>query len=432
MENLGREDEHIEFKESTTELEDGIIALSAMLNKSCSGEVLFGVRDNGDIIGMDIGKSTLKKISETIWRDMDPRLLPVIEIRTASDGRKYISVSARDSERPYLVKGVAYIRCGEENRRATQHELKSMLKSSDDYLAESRSHNQQLTFTELCLFLKSRGYDIEDSRRMHYSLNLINDEGTFNMQAELLSDENRHPLTVILFKGLDRTSLSYRTDYGGHSILTEMKEVLNYVESLNETSVIVSDAERSEQNLFNFNAFREAWVNACVHNNWMSMMSPSVHIFDDRIEVISYGTKPYWLSDEDFFFGRSMPVNESLMNVFIQAGMCGQSGRGVPEIVSHYGREAFFLSYGLTVVTLKFTRPRFASANRESKTGFSKNELLVYDAIKSNPSMTQDSIAELTKLSKGHVVKTISKFKRAGILKREGSRKTGRWIIDRI
>ena len=86
MDNLGREGEHLEFKESTTELEDGIIALSAMLNKSCSGEVLFGVRDNGDVIGMDIGKTTLKKISEAVWRNIDPSLLPIIEVRTASDG----------------------------------------------------------------------------------------------------------------------------------------------------------------------------------------------------------------------------------------------------------------------------------------------------------------------------------------------------------
>lgn len=87
MDNLGREDEHREFKENTSELDEGIISLSAMLNKSCQGEVYFGVRDNGDIIGMDIGKTTLKKMSETVIRSIDPPVLPAIEIYTASDGK---------------------------------------------------------------------------------------------------------------------------------------------------------------------------------------------------------------------------------------------------------------------------------------------------------------------------------------------------------
>lgn len=430
MDNIGKEGEHIEFKESTTELEDGIIALSAMLNKSCSGRVLFGVRDNGDIIGMDVGKTTLKKISEAVWRDMDPTLLPTIEVHTATDGRTYISMSARGNERPYLVKGVAYIRCGEENRRATQHELKAMLRSSEDHLADTTSRNQELTFTELCLLLKGRGYDVSDDKRLHRSLNLMNDEGKFNMQAELLSDENRCPLTVVVFNGLDRTSMSYRTDYGGQSLLTEMTGILNYVRSLNERSVIVSDGVRQEQDLFNFNAFKEAWVNACAHNNWMSMMSPSVHIFDNRIEVISYGNRPYWLSDEDFFSGRSMPVNESLMRVFIQAGLSEHSGHGIPIIVASYGKEAFQFDTGQVIVTMRFPRMRLAASSRETRATFTENELLIYDAIKSNPAMTQDAISELTGLSKGFVIKTITKLKQSGILRREGSRKSGRWVIS--
>ena len=57
MTNLGRENEEREFKESTSEVEKGIISLTAMLNKQCFGEVFFGVKDNGDVIGKDIGKT---------------------------------------------------------------------------------------------------------------------------------------------------------------------------------------------------------------------------------------------------------------------------------------------------------------------------------------------------------------------------------------
>ena len=43
--------------------------------------------------------------------------------------------------------------------------------------------------------------------------------------------------------------------------------------------------------------------------------------------------------------------------------------------------------------------------------------------------MTQDEIAYLTKLSKGFVIKTMSKLKQMGLIEREGSRKSGRWVV---
>jgi len=432
MDNLGREDEHREFKENTSELDEGIISLSAMLNKSCQGEVCFGVRDNGDIIGMDIGKTTLKKMSETVIRSIDPPVLPAIEIYTASDGKKYLSMTAKGNDRPYVVKGVVYVRCGEENRRATQHELKLMLRSSEDHLAESTAHNQDLTFTELCLILKGKGMDVSDDDRLHRSLDLINSEGKFNIQAELLSDENRCPLTVFIFNGLDRTSLSYRTDYSGQSLLTEMKEVLDFMKSINERYVVISSEDRMERDLFDLEAFKEAWVNACAHNNWLSMIPPAVYIFDDRLEIVSYGSKPYWLSEDDFFNGRSMPVNESLMRVFIQTRFSEHSGHGIPVIVRSYGKDAFDFSSGQITVTMIFTRPRLGSTFRTSNTGLTETELRIYDAMKSNPSLTQERLATITGLSKGFVVKTITKFKKMGLVERTGSRKTGFWTVKQI
>jgi len=432
MDNLGHEGECLEFKENTSELNDGIVALSAMLNKSCYGEVLFGVRDNGDVIGMDIGKTTLKHISEAVWRDIDPSLLPILEIRTASDGRNYISMSARGNSRPYVVKGTVYIRCGEENRKATQHDLRMMLQSSEDHLIEAVSVQQELTFTDLSLIMRGRGIDTSDLRRMYSSFNLINSAGRFNIQAELVSDQNRFPLTVVIFNGIDRTSVSYRTDYSGRSLFTEVREVMDLMRSINERYVIVSGDEREEKDLFDFNAFKEAWINACAHNNWLSAIPPTIHVFDDRIEIISYGERPYWLTDEDFFRGKSMPVNESLMRLFILIGLSEHSGHGVPVIVKAYGEQAFDFSSGTVTVTLRFSRRRSAAISRADRTGLNDKELLLYDAIRANPSMTQDGLADITGLSRGYVVKIMVKFRQLGLIERKGSRKSGHWDVKEI
>lgn len=64
-------------------------------------------------------------------------------------------------------------------------------------------------------------------------------------------------------------------------------------EAINITDVNLEGALRKEQSLFDFPSFREAWINACLHNDWKDGIAPSVYMFDDRIEVVSYGGLPF-------------------------------------------------------------------------------------------------------------------------------------------
>ncbi len=64
--NIGAETENIEFKKTTGELKEGIISLTSMLNKNGYGVLYFGVKDNGDVIGQQIGDRTLRDVSQAI------------------------------------------------------------------------------------------------------------------------------------------------------------------------------------------------------------------------------------------------------------------------------------------------------------------------------------------------------------------------------
>ena len=55
------ETEFQEFKTSMAELDKGTSTIAAMLNKHGKGKVYFGVSDQGDVIGVDLGKETIKK-----------------------------------------------------------------------------------------------------------------------------------------------------------------------------------------------------------------------------------------------------------------------------------------------------------------------------------------------------------------------------------
>lgn len=51
MSNLGNETEKIEFKKSTGELKEGVISIAAILTKHGIGDLYFGVKNNGDVVG---------------------------------------------------------------------------------------------------------------------------------------------------------------------------------------------------------------------------------------------------------------------------------------------------------------------------------------------------------------------------------------------
>lgn len=53
--NLGSETETIEFKKSISELKEGIISISSMLNKNGFGILYFGIKNDGTIVGQDVG-----------------------------------------------------------------------------------------------------------------------------------------------------------------------------------------------------------------------------------------------------------------------------------------------------------------------------------------------------------------------------------------
>ncbi|MGN1044500.1 MAG: RNA-binding domain-containing protein [Candidatus Methanomethylophilaceae archaeon] len=429
MDNVGKESEKLEFKKSTAELEEGIVSLTAMLNKSGSGEVLFGVNNNGDVVGQNVGNTTYKDISQKISNIVDPPITARIETRYSTDGKEYISVSATGRERPYACKGQIYIRCGEEDRKVPMSELRNMFIGSRDNLIYSLSNDQELTFKELCSILDESIPGHKDTPGLWKSLNLTNSEGRFNIQGQLMSDQNPTVISVVIFGGTDRTYISHRTEFSGHCLLRQVTDSLNYVVSLNETSVDVGAGIRREARLFDADAFREAWINACVHNNWLESTPPTVHIFDDRMEIISYGTKPYWLSEEDFFEGRSYPVNESLMRLFIMVGLSEHTGHGVPVIVNRYGRGSFKMSNAGITVTLSFGRERAAADLRGGDVRLTDNERMVLDALEIYPRYTLDCVAEITGLSRSYVGKVVVKLKEMGVLEREGSRKKGVWSV---
>lgn len=430
---LGEENEKCEFKESLGHLKEGLRSLTAMLNRSGQGTVYFGVRDDGTVLGLTVEKKTLVNIRIRINDLIEPQILPVIEDLKDENGKHFIRISAVGYNRPYACDGRYYIRTAAFDEKVSTGLLRKMLVSgTTDLISEMDSEEQNLTFKGLIAFLTQTGLHARDDRSFYRSAGLYNQSGRFNEMAYLLSDQNQMSLKVVRFSGTDKTVMSARNEYGGQCLFYSLNQAFEFVTSFIEVKVRLSDGIRKEIPLFDKESFREAWINACVHNAWSEKLAPAVYMYDDRIEVISYGSIPYDLSLNGFYAGTSVPVNKGLFALFSNAHLTEQTGHGIPTIVAHYGKDAFSFQDNIVKVTLKYAFEPDNVIKRKSReqliTGLTANQQNVYYYLQDHPEATLKQVADNSSLSLSGVKKITDKLRAENLIDRTGSRRSGRWI----
>lgn len=67
-----KENEKIEFKKSISELKESFISITSMLNKNSLGVLYFGIKNEGTIVGQEIGEYTTTKIINEIKNHVKP------------------------------------------------------------------------------------------------------------------------------------------------------------------------------------------------------------------------------------------------------------------------------------------------------------------------------------------------------------------------
>ena len=424
---LKYESEKIEFKKSLSQLDKGLEALSAMLNKNGYGKVVFGVLDNADIEGLkDIGQESIKKIATRIKESIVPSITPKINLENY-DELQVIEVEAKGDQKPYACFGNYLIRVGSENKKIMPQELGDLFFTNSNLPTEKiEALNQDLTFNGLKSLYISNGYTINDAT-FAKNMGLLTANGKYNYIAEILSDNNNCSIKVVRFKGKDKLEMISRNEFGYKCMLIALKQAFEFVLSFNETRVDVdSNLERKEINLFDKNALDEAWTNACLHNRWIRNVPPAIYIFSDRIEIISTGGLPLDFSKEEFFNGVSHPINFSLMKIMGQLNFIEQTGHGVPLIVRKYGEKAFSFYENHIVVTIPFS---FTPSFDQLKTDLSESHNKILQILNENPSLTLKELCEVSNLGRTRVSEIITDLKEMNRIERIGNNRSGYWKV---
>ena len=424
---MPHESEFEEFKESTAQLNRAIESMAAMLNKNGRGRVFFGIRDNGSVCGISLGNKTITEISREIANQIKPTVVPRILVEQR-DEKTIIIVEVEGNNKPYAARGEYLIRSGDENRRIEPEQLKDLLfRNTIELITNMESFDQHLRFTQLKQLYIANGLSIDDST-FAKNMGLLTKDGRYNCLAEILSDFNNCSIKVVRFSGKNKEQMLFRNEYGYKCMLLAMKQVYTFVESLNETKVVLGHGlERKESKLFDMACFNEAWTNACLHNRWSKMIPPAVYIYDDRIEVVSTGGLPVDYTPDEFYAGISHPVNLMLQKIMGQLNYVEQTGHGVPLIVSKYGKEAFDLGDNHITVTIPFAFELVSKTVDYSMLSSSEEKVLM--VVSEHPLYKTDQIADRCGLSIPRINQIIKNLKDKDLLERKGSKKIGYWKV---
>ncbi len=439
----------------------------AFLNTD-GGTIYIGVNDDGSVCGVANLDESLKKIADILESQILPDPRQFVELNTKYIEQKHvIEIKVQRGFDLYYIKKYGrssqgcFIRVGSTSRSMTEQQINlahNRYLDSKVKITEIASRIKNPTFQYLKLLLTEKGLNVNESTFAE-NFHLLTSSGQYNRMAELLADKNEVSIKVVRFKGKNKSDgIAIRNEYGEKCLVVAMKQAYDYcADVINETHTSFTNGVRNDKPLFDRDAFREVWFNACLHNNWADGTPPAIYIYTDRMEIISTGGLPANLSKDDFFRGVSKPVNEELARLFIRLDLMEQTGYGIPLVTERYSRSAFeFLDFFLRVTIPFAFEIEGESAEGDSKKlprelprvpqevprvpqevprvpqevpqNISDSVRKTLLAITKNPNATTEELGKILQISPRAVKKHIA-ILRDKFIRRVGSNTKGHWEI---
>jgi predicted HTH transcriptional regulator len=399
----------------------------AFLNTD-GGTIYIGVNDDGSICGVIRLDETLKKIADILENQVLPDPRACVEVGTKYiDEKHVVEIKVKKGDGLFYVKKYGrssqgcFVRIGSTSRPMTEDQIMvvhNKYLDSKVKITEIAGGIQNPSFQYLKLLLAEKGFTVNEETFAN-NFHLLTTNGEYNRMAELLADKNEISIKVVRFNGKSKADgIALRNEYGEKCLVVAMKQAFDYcADVINETRVSFANGVRNDRKLFDKDAFREAWFNACLHNNWADGTPPAIYIYTDRMEIISTGGLPSNLSKEDFFKGVSKPVNEELAKLFIRLDLMEQTGYGVPLVSGRYGKKAFeFLDFFLRVTIpfafeLEVEEGVPQGVPQSVPQGFSEMQKKIFQCIKENPKVSRQKIAEKLGVSMKTIARNLLQMK---------------------
>ena len=268
-----KESETTEFKKSTAELKEAVISVSAILNKHGRGEVYFGIKDDGTVVGQTVGRNTIKEVTQAIVDNLEPKIFPKVEAKKVQ-GRDCVAVEFDGPYRPYFAYGRAYMRVGESDKQLSIQEMEDQFIRKNKFLWEEEISIKKLKDVNVRT-LKAYMRKANEAKRVNFKY--TNARATLNKlwllrgskltkAAEVLfCDENSMEIQAAVFAGTDKLTFLDISQFKGN-LFSLRRQGEAYIKEHIKWRAEMKESRRKEIPEIPVRAFSEAIGNSLCHS----------------------------------------------------------------------------------------------------------------------------------------------------------------------
>lgn len=435
---IGRETERVEFKKTTSELNEAIIDICAILNKHGQGELYFGVKNDGEVCGLSIGDSTERDISRKIFEKIRPQIYPTIELKNI-DNENVIKVTFIGSSKPYSADGKYYMRVADESRELTPQELSILIMNSFNQDFERLCSNDTIDdvdenilkfFFKLAINSKRLNNMVYDKVILLRKLDLLYmDDVHLNNAGRLLFSKNM-PIKLklaTLVTPEKRTFIDMKIIDG--NIFELIQTAQKYVEEHINWSIKIDGLTREDIPEIPIEALREIIVNSFAHANYYVSSYNEIDIYPNRVAIYNPGAFPDNVTPLDYINNNlsSKIRNKIICNVLYLAKIIESFGTGLKRTYELCDNENIDISYEKEYDGFWFFFSRKNNNITDYVSDLSKIEKIVLEEIRKNPQVTRDGLSNITKRNSRTMQRVLDSLKSKNIIKRVGANRNGYW-----
>lgn len=393
-----RETKQLEFKQEVNNT--FLKTVSAYANFE-GGKILFGIQDDGTIIGIE----DPYKISLNIENKINDSIQPKPNFTLSVSDKNVITLEISEGlHKPYFYKGKAFRRSDTSTVEVDQIELKRLILQGENiYFEELETTQQSLEFKELSKQLKTHLNVNQFSKDIAKTLGFYTLNGKLNNAAELFADQNTFPGIDIIRFGASISDILDREFFENESILLLYEKAMTVFDRYYRPEKIVGST-RQHIELIPKEAFRETLANALVHRTWDVKSHIRISMYPDYIEINSPGGLPLGVTEEEYRNGFvSQLRNPVIANVLFRLDYIEMFGTGIKRIKESYINSSVKPQFIITDNNISITLPVI-----DQVAHLTTDEKVIYDILSSGILMASSELANISGFNKTKVVRLLN------------------------
>lgn len=409
------ESDKLEFKR---EVNDSLVKEVIAFCNSSGGTIVIGYNDDGSVYGVENVRKELDKVNSKLHDSIEPDISFLVSPRIEKqEGKDIIIVEVlQGTSKPYYLKNKGmtpegvYVRLGATTQHATNESIRQMIIESSGITFEKNiSINQDLTFLYTQRIFDEKKIAFGDKEKR--ILNIINDKGKYTNLGLLLSDQCPYTIKMAVYTDNTKKEFLDMKETAKGSVLQQLEEAENYLKLNNKVSGKIEGMERIENYDYPIESIRECLLNSIGHRDYEIPGSTLVHIFTDRIEILSLGGLVKGLTIDDIKLGSSSSRNPKLISVFHRLGLVEAYGSGIPRILELYKNADKMPEFRVAPNSFLVILPKMSVNSDYQK---------ILDYLKENNTITREKVETLLNIKKNASIDLLNVMVAKDLLIKEG------------